>query len=310
MQETGHNPRILVIRGGAIGDFIMTLPAIEALRGQWPAAHIEILGYPHIAGLAQDPRLADVVRSIEARAMAGFFVPNGILDPSLMDYFAGFNLVVSYLFDPDHMFADNVRRCGVKRVIEASPRPSDLPAARHYCKALESLAIFVEHPQPRVYLGEQNREFATEYLAGLEGERLVAMHPGSGSSHKNWAVEKFGAVGRWLIDEMAAQLLVIQGEADETAVGQLVRLLAPRPLRVVRGLKLTELAAVLERCSLFVGNDSGISHLAAAVKTPTVALFGPVSVPIWEPVGDTVQVVRFGAGDIDAVRRLMSEWLR
>ncbi|HOB33894.1 MAG TPA: hypothetical protein PKH32_13535, partial [Verrucomicrobiota bacterium] len=69
--------RILVIRGGAIGDFILTLPAIAALRKQFPDVHLEVLGYPHIVQLAIAGNLVDRVRSIDARPLAGFFARNG-----------------------------------------------------------------------------------------------------------------------------------------------------------------------------------------------------------------------------------------
>lgn len=295
------SPHILVIRGGAIGDFIMTLPAIAALRERWPAGHLEVLGYPHITALAQG--YVDAARSIEARALAGFFVPNGILDPAWMDYFKKFSVVVSYLFDPDEIFANNVKRCGVKQYLSGSPKPSDLPAARHYCRPLESLAIYVDEPVPRVFPTENDRAVATTFLARLGRERLVAIHPGSGSEKKNWPAEKFAALGRWLVDEMELQLVVVRGEADERAVNRLVDELSPRPVAQATGLKLVELAGVLERCALFVGNDSGVTHLAAAVGTPVVALFGPVSFPIWEPVGPKVRVVPFGTNDVTCVRQ-------
>jgi heptosyltransferase-2 len=310
MNGSPGKPRILVVRGGAIGDFIMTLPAIGALRTKWPEAHIEILGYPHIASLGVAREYANAARSIEARPVAGFFVPGGILDPAWMEYFAGFNLVVSYLYDPDRIFSDNVRRCGVKQVIEASPKPSDQPAARHYCKPLESLAIFVETPTPRVYPTDAQRSVATAFFRDFGRERVVAVHPGSGSASKNWPVDRFVAACRWLVDEMAVQLLVVHGEADDAVVMELSSRLAPHPVRWARGLPLVDLAAVLERCAMFLGNDSGISHLAASVNTPTVAMFGPSSIPIWEPVGAQVRVVRFGSDDIGDVRRCASEWLR
>jgi heptosyltransferase-2 len=301
-------PRILVVRGGAIGDFIMTLPAIGALRERWPAAEIEILGYPHIAELGLGAQYADAVRSIEAKAMAGFFIPDGQLDEHLQHYFGRFNLVISYLFDPDSLFANNVRRCGVKQVIEASPRPASLHAADHYCQPLAALAIYVTAPRARVSAGATEREKAALVLRGLGPGMLAAIHPGSGSEKKNWPAEKFAAVGRWLVDEMAVRLLVVEGEADGQPVGRLVELLAPRPVRVVSGLKLRELAAVLERCALFVGNDSGITHLAAAVGTATVALFGPASAPIWEPRGERVTVVQFGCEDVAEVRRTIGNY--
>ena len=303
-------PRILVIRGGAIGDFICTLPALAALRERWPGAQLEILGYPHIAELAHGRRYADALRSIEARAMAGFFVPKGILDPVWVDYFGSFNVVISYLFDPDEIFADNVRRCGVKQFIPVSPKLRDLPAAEHYCRPLETLAIYVEQPVPRVYPSEADRQVAGKFLARLGREQIAALHPGSGSEKKNWPVEKFAALGRWLVDEMAMQLVVVRGEADERVVTQLTSALAPRPVTVATGLKLVELAGVLERCVVFAGNDSGITHLAAAVGTPTVAVFGPASLPIWEPRGDRVRVVQFGRDDSAKVRQAVGAWLK
>src|SRR6185436_14631512 len=102
--------KILVIRGGAIGDFILTLPAIAALRQQFPEAHLEVLGYPHIAQLAMAGGLVDKVQSIDARALAGFFARNGALAEELADYFSEFNMLISYLFDPDEIFRTNVSR--------------------------------------------------------------------------------------------------------------------------------------------------------------------------------------------------------
>jgi heptosyltransferase-2 len=303
-------PRILVVRGGAIGDFILTLPAIGALRERWPEAHIEIIGYPHIIELAHGRGYADGVRSIEAKAMAGFFVPNGTVDESLAEYFRSFHLVVSYLFDPSRVFAANVRRCGVKQVVEGSPRPSDRHATEHYCKPLESLAIYVERPVARLHPSEADRAAVAAFLAEVGQGRLVAVHPGSGSERKNWPAEKFAAVSRWMVDEWAAELLVVQGEADEVTVRRWEEAIAPRRFLRAQGLKLVELAAVLERCALFLGNDSGISHMAAAVGTPTVAVFGPASSEIWEPRGNEVRVVSFGERDTADVRRAMEELWR
>ena len=286
----------------------MTLPAVGALRERWPDGHIEILGYPHIIELARGRYYADATRSIDAKPMAGFFIPNAVLDPELMEYFGSFNVVISYLFDPDSIFSNNVRRCGVKQVIGASPRPKDVHAAVHYCHPLESLAIYVDAPCPRVHPSESDREVASRFLKMVGREPIVAIHPGSGGEKKNWPVENFAAVARWVSDELAAQLLVVQGEADEHVVKKLTKHLEPRPLTVASGLKLVELAAVLERCALFLGNDSGITHLAAAVGTPVVAVFGSASPPIWEPRGERVRVVRFCDHDVAHVNAAIEEF--
>jgi ADP-heptose:LPS heptosyltransferase len=137
---------------------------------------------------------------------------------------------------------------------------------------------------------------------------VVAVHPGSGSEKKNWPVEKFAALARWMVDELAVQLIVVQGEADERVVVKLTELLEDRKFALARGLKLVELAAVLERCALFLGNDSGITHLTAAAGAPVVAVFGQASPAIWEPRGEHVRVVRFGEKDVAEVRAAIEEF--
>ena len=151
-------PRILVIRGGAIGDFILTLPAIAALRRQFPQAHLEVLGYPHIAQLAVAGGLADRVQPIEARGLAGFFARGGTLEPDLMDYFSEFDVVISYLYDPDEIFKNNICRCLVGQFIVGAHRPDEadrIHATQVFLKPLERLAIFDADPVPRLSLNSQ-----------------------------------------------------------------------------------------------------------------------------------------------------------
>ena len=119
-----YRGRILVIRGGAIGDFILTLPAIAALRRQFPEAYLEVLGYPHIVQLAIAGDLVNQARPIEARALAGFFARNGALAEKMRDYFSEFDLIVSYLYDPDGIFHTNVGRCTPAQFIVGPHRPS------------------------------------------------------------------------------------------------------------------------------------------------------------------------------------------
>ena len=114
--------RILVIRGGAIGDFILTLPALKALRDARPQAHIEILGYKHIALFAENRFYAQAVRSIEYGPLSRFFTRKSELPAEMADYFASFDLIISYLYDPDGVFETNLRRCGVPTLICGAAR--------------------------------------------------------------------------------------------------------------------------------------------------------------------------------------------
>ncbi|MBI5393965.1 MAG: glycosyltransferase family 9 protein [Verrucomicrobia bacterium] len=297
-------PRILVIRGGAIGDFILTLPAIGALRERWPQAHIEILGYPRILALADRRHYADTVRSIDAAAMASFFVDGGDLNDALGDYFGSFDLIVSYLYDPDDIFGTNLRRCRVRNLVCGSAKPEKEHAAVHFTRPLAALGINVADPVPRIFPSADDRAFAEGFMRSRRREEadaatdkanrlltsaatFIAVHPGSGGQHKVWPADRWADVIRWLRDELKRDVMLVLGEADDVAR----RALEPLKLPMAENLSLPRLAAVLERCALFAGHDSGVTHLAAAVGTPTLALFGPTSPAVWAPRGPRVWVL-------------------
>ena len=135
--------RILVIRGGAIGDFMLTLPALKALRDAWPRAHIEILAYKHIAVLAENRFYAQAVCSIEYGSLSSFFARNSELPAELANYFASFDLIVSYLYDPDRIFENNLRRCGVENLLCGPSKivENASHAARQLARPIEEMGI-------------------------------------------------------------------------------------------------------------------------------------------------------------------------
>jgi heptosyltransferase-2 len=293
-------PRILVIRGGAIGDFILTLPAIKLLRDHFPAAQIEILGYKHILVLAEKRFYAHATRCIEYAALAGFFVPNSALDPDLAAYFAGFQQIVSYLHDPEGFFEANLRRCGVKHFIHVPPKINDSAhAARQLARPLERLALYLENEAAELYPSGDDRSFAEQFL-GKTRTPMIALHPGSGGEHKNWPPEKWiELVAR--IFSMGHRVLLAGGEADQKTLSVLCHAWREKEMHLARNLPLNQLAAVLARCALFVGHDSGISHLAAAAGVPCVLMFGPTDPEVWAPANPAVRVVRDASRRMDAI---------
>jgi heptosyltransferase-3 len=284
--------RILVIRGGAIGDFILTLPALKALRDARAQAHMEILGYKHIAVLAENRFYAQAVRSIEYGSLARFFARNSELPAQLADYFASFDLIVSYLYDPDQIFETNLRRCGVENLICGPARIVENAghAARQLARPIEELGINVADLAERIFPSLEDREFACDFLAPLP-QPIVAIHPGSGSHEKNWPLENwidlFSPSSRCTDLE---RLVVISGEADKAQTDQLERKWKNRDVRFARNLPLSRLAAVLER-SIFIGHDSGISHLAAAAGADCILLFGPTDPTVWAPRNKNVRIL-------------------
>ena len=301
--------RVLVIRGGAIGDFILTLPSLKALRDAYPFLHIEILGYKHIAALAENRFYAQAVRSIEYGPLASFFAENSELPAELARYFASFDLIISYLYDPDRIFESNVRRCGVEnlfcgptRIVETSDH-----AARQLAQPIEQLGITVADLTEQIFLSVDDRRFAQEFLRSSL-QPIVAIHPGSGSEKKNWPLENWiellsskhgvsrtkrelGPIGKQL------SVIVVSGEADNTQTAQLEDAWKDLDVRFAKNLPLPQLAAVLEH-TIFVGHDSGISHLAAAAGAKCILLFGPTDPSVWAPRNKNAQVLRAPSSDL------------
>jgi ADP-heptose:LPS heptosyltransferase len=276
--------KILVIRGGAIGDFILTLPAIAALRNQFPGAHLEVLGYPHIVQLAVAGGLVDRVQSIEARALAGFFARGGALEPDLADYFSQFDLMVSYLYDPDGIFRTNVSRCSRAQFIAGPHRPDErvpLHAAKVYLKPLERVAIFDADPVPRLALDSQPATVDR-----------VALHPGSGAEKKNWPEHKWAELVQHVLDGTSLSLILTGGEAEGERLQRLAAALSPARVSVAQSLPLPELARKLQPCAAFIGHDTGISHLCAALGLPGLVLWGETAEEIWRPPQKNVVIVK------------------
>ena len=292
--------RILFIRGGAVGDFILTMPAIRLVRETLPETEIEILGYPSIAELAVATGLADRVRSIEDARLATFFAPGAKLDPDWCAYLAGFDVVVSYLYDPDGYFAGNLKVAGVETLVACPFRPVEdapfVPAALQFAKPLEQLALFLDDAALSLDYP------ATPVLASLPAEKagpLIALHPGSGSPKKNWSFEAWVEVLTGLhAGNQKTHFLITSGEAEESVIAQFCALLdeSPLPYTHLSGHRLVDLGAIYRQVDYFLGHDSGVSHLAASAGAAGLLLFGPTNPKIWAPVSARMKVLRSANG--------------
>ena len=143
-----------------------------------------------------------------------------------------------------------------------------------------------------------------QQLGLSDDQPVVALHPGSGGTRKNWPAERFASVAALLAARDVVTLL-IEGPADATAAAK-VAALAGASVRRVPAATLDRIAALLGRCRAYLGNDSGITHLAALTGTPTVAVFGPTDLTVWRPLGLHTRVVR-AAGQRDAAWPAVAE---
>jgi heptosyltransferase-3 len=276
------------MRGGAIGDFVLTLPVLAALRRHFPQAEIEVLGYPRIAALALAGGLADQVYSIEAPALCRYFVRDQELDAKGADYFARFDTIISYLYDPEGIVRANISRCSTAQFIVGTHRP-DEKAQRHatdiLLDPLKELGIQDADPVPRLFI-PPTRE------APLPEGSWLAVHPGSGSERKNWPEQHWSQLLLRMAADSGFNFLLVGGEAEGERVHRFAALLPEHRTLVASNWELPDLARTLAGCAGYLGHDSGISHLAAAVGLPGLVLWGETNESLWRPRSDRFSVLR------------------
>jgi len=279
-----NSRRILIARGGALGDFILTLPAIHALRHALPDAEINVLANKAIAPLPLEIGEINVVGALDDPGLAPVFTRGGELSQKWREYLNQHDLVISYLHDPEKVFETNLRNLGIDHVVSG---PSKITAAGPHAaiqlaQPVRQLGIAIADLAPRLQIDDRARQKP-------DASPMIALHPSSGSSRKNWPIKNWIALIAYLIDRNLP-VTIIGGEADR---GQMVELQGrfknaliafaiDRPFR--------DLARLLAS-SIFVGHDTGVSHLAAATGGASLVLFGPTDPEIWAPRNENARVL-------------------
>jgi len=283
--------RILVIRPGALGDVLLTLPALRLLQMHRPEATITLMAAPGSGALARDFGFVAHTVALEQAGFSTFF-GHERLDERLGEYFGRFDWIISYFADPEGVLAGNLRRC-VDEVLAIPPQPPDrVHAAEHLARPIADRVGVKEIPRVALEVPERHHHAAATFLARAGGReaRLIGIHPGSGSRKKNWPLESFAALARQLRSR-GFRPVVVTGLVEEDrgeAIDEAFR--TCDPIRA-HDLELGLLAGLLAKCEGYVGNDSGVTHLAAMVGTPTVAIFGSTDPAVWAPRGRHVTVL-------------------
>ncbi len=297
----GENPaNILLVHQGGVGDFILCLPAFGAIRQCYRGARIELLGYPRILQLAAGRYYVDKGKSIDEVALGSLYLEDSNLDGPTFRYFAGFDLAFLFAQDREGIFSGNVRRAGVTKVLSIPPFPEKggrIHVIDHMLSCLWSMGIPPGRGIPRIFLSEEDRQFAEAWLAqrgALEPveKGLIALHPGSGSRKKLWPIGKFLELLSCITGDLGLSTILFIGPAEREYLGSGLERMRVMCSISADNLSLIHVASLLERCRCYIGNDSGMTHLAAAVGIPTVALFGSTDPGIWIPRGERVAIVR------------------
>ena len=243
--------RRLIIRPGALGDFLVSLPALESLRTSYLEIWTRAAYLPLI-------RFAERSQSIAATGLDRV----GVIEPpaTLWERLQGFDEIVSWYGTNRPEFRQAVQGLPF-RFLPALPVDSKLHAVDFYLSQVGAPLGGV----PKIATAEPRKDF-------------VVIHPFSGSPRKNWPLENYRA----LAAQLEMPVCWCRGPEDP-----------PLP-DAVEIADLYQLACWLARAELYIGNDSGVTHLAAAVGTPVLAFFGPTDPAVWAPRGPQVEIGRFG----------------
>ena len=281
--------RILVVRGGAIGDFILTLPVLAALRVAHSQAAVAVLGSRECGEVAVAGGLAVEARVLEGREWTGFFVGNGTCDERACQWLAGFDWVISFLHDPDGVFAHNLRKVTKARLVHGTHRPDGLHVVDHLLKPLDELGVVVCAEEFRLSVPRVELDGSGPWLA---------VHPGSGSESKNWPEESWRVLLERVMVETGWNVLMIGGEAEAGRVGRLAEWLLASRVCLAEDWPLVRVAGALRCCDVFAGVDSGIRHLAEAVGLPGVVAWSGSDLSEWGPRGDRWLVLQQEFGGV------------
>jgi heptosyltransferase III len=295
--------RALVIHPGALGDVLLALPALTHLGRVEPGVPRVLAVAPRLAALLDGSPGAEEAIALDSLGLHRLFTTEA--DSAVLARLAAHDPIVSWLGAADAAYRGHLETLGdrgSRRVVvaRATPPPgARCHASRHLLETLAPLGPLPDAlPAVRLSAAAGERAWAAGWLAERRlAAGLVVLHPGAGSPVKVWP--GFETLARRLA-ATGLPVVVVTGPAEAAAADRLRAVAGLPEARVARDLSLRQLSALFERAAVFVGNDSGLTHLAAVVGCATVALFGPTDPARWAPIGARVAVLAregTGAGD-------------
>ena len=302
-----HVNRILVRGVNWVGDTILTYPAVQILKSLFPHSHLTILVSSPLVDLWKTFPYVDEIIPFQKKKGIGSFWEDLNLGQSLKErnfdlavilprsfrsafqiYIARIPIRIGYQDEGRSLFLTH----GIRRTKEILRSHR----VQYFKKLIEPLGEVESSPFPRILLREEDRRWAEQALKDLnllDGRPLIGMNPGATYGlAKCWYPERFGELGKRLFKEWKATVLLFGKEEERPIVNEILQHLKEGGIDLTGKTRLLQLAALLERCQLLVSNDTGTMHVATAVGTPVVALFGSTDPSITGPWGDGHVVIK------------------
>jgi ADP-heptose:LPS heptosyltransferase len=288
----------VIVHQGALGDFLLALPIIEGLHRASPQVRFDFWSRPaHLSLLHGKPYVASIFEAGSCEWMP-FHDDNAWRDCPLPRGVADACRILLFGQRSSAVLAERLKTRVQAPVHWLKSFPGD-DGKRHTTDFLEdqvracqlpiSMAPLRLRPNPRELAAM--REWARQN-GMAQDRRQVVVHPGSGGLRKVWPLSRWRALLERLGQRRDVQLFAALGPADERIRSFVQEVATPRRIPVVENLELPALAALISDSALYIGNDSGVTHLAASMGIPVVAIFGPTDPSVWGPRGEHVEIFR------------------
>lgn len=282
---------MLVIHPGTLGDVLLAVPALRVLRSAFPQLELCLLCQAEVGSLLSECGEVDRVFELEGRFLGSLLAGHENLETPFRDFLGRCDVAVGWITDPDGVLAGLFTELGIPRVLVRSPHSPEFDGLHQTDRFLDSLGELASGigGHRRLSLPKRLIEKGALLLgrgATTGKSPVVCLHPGSGSRHKCAHPSLFVEAIAWLQAHQAVPVL-LGGPADRDQVA-CVRDHCSTPPAVLQDRDLLSMAGALASADLYLGHDSGLTHLAAALSVPTITLFGPTDQHRWAPRGPRV----------------------
>ncbi|MBK5276404.1 MAG: glycosyltransferase family 9 protein [Desulfuromonadales bacterium] len=284
--------RILIIKPGAMGDLLHLTPLIRGLRKRFPTARIDMLvgNTASIDLFRHHSDITDILVYDQRGEHRSF---NALRALWKQVRSRSYDLVINFQRSNLKTWFLTSAALPCKILVYHKTRTSTIHAVRDHLKTVASLGISPNGEELDLYLAPEDRHYADELFAshGMDMRPVVALNPGASNKIKCWSTLQFAALGDRLMDELGAKVVVIGGGGERELAQDICNRMRRKPLNLVEKTTMLQLGAVLSKCSLLVSGDTGPMHMATAVGTSVVALFGAINPHRTGPVGRGHRVI-------------------
>jgi heptosyltransferase-2 len=300
--------RILIRPSNWVGDVVMNIPTIEAVRENFPGSTISVVARPWVSPLLENhpavdqvlpirkgshhlSRVSEIIRvagQIRRKEFDLAILLQNAFEAALLIYLAGINFRVGYNTD--------WRGFLLSHAVIRDHEVLGLHQVEYYLYILRAMGWDAKSTDPRVFVADSDKKAIQSVLAaaGVGPDRiLIGLSPGAVfGPAKQWPAERFAAIGDWAAQRWGAKAVVMGSKGDQDICTEVNSLMKHGSLNLCARTTLGEVMALIERCQYFVTNDSGLMHIGAALHVPMVAVFGSTDPVATGPRSRNARIVR------------------